>query len=60
MIEEGIAESSSLSARPIVDPSLATSASQLQTIGTNDAPLLGILGPTIATLGGTIAFFEGS
>lgn len=61
MLEEGIVESSSLSIlNPLFNPLLEASASQLQTIGTNDAALLGIFGPTIVSSGETVGFFEGS
>jgi hypothetical protein len=61
MLEQGITESSSLTAlNTLMNPLLATSASTLQATGTNDAAALGILGPTIASSGGTVAYFEGS
>jgi hypothetical protein len=45
---------------PAVNPAISALASQLRNVGGNSGPLLSPMGPTIAGLGGTVAFFEGS
>jgi hypothetical protein len=45
---------------PLLDPAIAGLASGVQNFGNNYGSSLAPFGPTIAGLGGTIAFFEGT
>jgi hypothetical protein len=55
------AESSALDTiNPILDPGIAAMASGIQNVGNNYGSSFSPFGPTIAGLGGSIAFFEGS
>ena len=44
----------------MVNPLIATLAQGLNTVGTQYAGSLSPFGPTVAGLGGTVTFFEGS
>jgi hypothetical protein len=60
-IQEGIAASGSASAiNPLIDPLLAALAGQLTDSAQSYPTQLGPFGPTVAGLGQTISFFEGS
>lgn len=60
-LNQAIAESQSLALiNPAVNPLLAALSSSFSTVGTNDGPALAPFGPTVAGLGGTVAFFEGT
>jgi hypothetical protein len=60
-LQQAIAESQSLTLiNPLVNPLIAALANGFTTVGTQDASLLAPFGPTVAGLGGTVAFFEGS
>jgi hypothetical protein len=60
-LNEGIAKSEALTfINPVVDPLIADLDNGLQTVGTQYGPSLAPFGPTVAGLGGTVSFFEGS
>lgn len=60
-LQQAIAESRALLLlNPVVDPFIADLAGGLTTIGTQYGPSLSPFGPTVAGLGGTVAFFEGA
>jgi hypothetical protein len=60
-LQQAIAQSQALSlVNPLVDPFIADLAGGLTTIGTQYGPSLSPFGPTVAGLGGTVAFFEGA
>jgi hypothetical protein len=60
-LQQAIAQSQALALlNPIVNPLIAELATGLQTIGTQFAGSLSPFGPTVAGLGGTVSFFEGS
>jgi hypothetical protein len=60
-LQQSIAESQDLSLiNPVVDPLLAAVSSAITTEGTQYEQSLGPFGPTVAGLGGTVAFFEGT
>jgi len=60
-LQQAIAKSQQLTfINPVLNPVIAATASNLQTLGNNYGPSLAPFGPTIAGLGGTVAFFEGS
>jgi hypothetical protein len=60
-LQKGIAASSQASAiNPLVNPLLAALAAEAVTLGQTDGAQLGPLGPTVAGLGQTISYFEGS
>jgi hypothetical protein len=61
LLQQAITQSRGLTLiNPTVDPVIAMLATPLQAVGTNYGPSLSPFGPTVAGLGGTIAFFEGS
>lgn len=60
-LQQAQSESSALVlVNPVADPAIAALASTVQTTGNNYGSSLTPFGPTVAGLGGTIAFFEGS
>ena len=60
-LQQAIAQSRALSLlNPVVNPLIATLAKALNTVGTNYEGSLSPFGPTVAGLGGTVTFFEGS
>lgn len=60
-LQQAQSESSGLVlVNPVADPAIAALASAVQTTGTNYGSSLAPFGPTVAGLGGTIAFFEGT
>jgi hypothetical protein len=60
-LQQAIAESRSLTlVNPVVDPLIADLSTGLSTGGTEFGASLAPFGPTVAGLGGTVAFFEGS
>jgi hypothetical protein len=60
-LQQAITESQSLSLiNPVVNPLIAALANGFDTVGTEYGPSLSPFGPTVAGLGGTVAFFEGS
>lgn len=60
-LQQAIAQSSALTMiNPMVDPLIADLASGLNMVGTQYEGSLSPFGPTVAGLGGTVAFFEGS
>ncbi len=60
-LQQAIAQSSALALlNPVVNPLIADLASALNTTGTQYAGSLSPFGPTVAGLGGTVTFFEGS
>lgn len=60
-LQQAIAESRALALlNPLIDPLIADLAQGLSTIGTQYGSSLAPFGPTIAGLGGTVTFFEGS
>ena len=60
-LQQAIAESRGLVLiNPVVNPLIAGLAGGLTTTGTQEGPALAPFGPTVAGLGGTVAFFEGT
>ena len=60
-LQQAIAESRGLALiNPVVNPLIADLAGGLTTAGTQEGPALAPFGPTVAGLGGTVAFFEGT
>jgi hypothetical protein len=60
-LQQAIAQSRALTLlNPVVNPLIATLAKALNTVGTNYEGSLSPFGPTVAGLGGTVTFFEGS
>jgi hypothetical protein len=60
-LQQAIAQSQALSMiNPLVDPFIVDLANGLTTIGTQYGPSLSPFGPSVAGLGGTVAFFEGA
>ena len=60
-LQQAIAESRGLALiNPAVDPLIADLAGGLTATGTQEGPALAPFGPTVAGLGGTVAFFEGT
>jgi hypothetical protein len=60
-LQQAIDESQSLALiNPVVNPLLADLSTTLANTGTNYGAALAPFGPTVAGLGGTVAFFEGS
>ncbi len=60
-LQQAIAESSALSLlNPVVDPLIADLSKALSTVGTQFGTSLSPFGPTVAGLGGTVTFFEGT
>jgi len=60
-LQQAIAESRGLALiNPAVNPLIADLAGGLTTTGTQEGPALAPFGPTVAGLGGTVAFFEGT
>jgi hypothetical protein len=60
-LQQAIAQSRALTMlNPAVNPLIAALAKALNTVGTQEGASLSPFGPTVAGLGGTVAFFEGS
>lgn len=60
-LQQAITQSQSLSViNPAVNPVLGATATGLQTLGTQYGQGLAPLGPTVAGLGSTVTYFEGS
>lgn len=60
-LQQAIAQSRALTLiNPVVNPLIAALASALSTTGTQEGAELSPFGPTVAGLGGTVTFFEGS
>lgn len=60
-LQQAIAQSRALTLlNPVVNPLIATLAKALSTVGTQYEGSLSPFGPTVAGLGGTVTFFEGS
>jgi hypothetical protein len=60
-LQQAMTESQSLALlNPLVNPLIQDLSGALVTVGTQDGPSLSPFGPTVAGLGGTVAFFEGS
>ena len=60
-LQQAIADSRGLALiNPLVNPLIADVAGGMTTIGTQEGPALAPFGPTVAGLGGTVAFFEGT
>ncbi|HWF16313.1 MAG TPA: hypothetical protein VG244_09055 [Acidimicrobiales bacterium] len=60
-LQQAISESRALTLlNPVVDPLIADLSKGLNLVGTQDGGSLAPFGPTVAGLGGTVAFFEGS
>jgi hypothetical protein len=60
-LQQAIAQSRALTLiNPAVNPLIAALATALNTTGTQEGAELSPFGPTVAGLGGTVAFFEGS
>ncbi len=60
-LQQAITQSRALSLlNPAVDPLIADLSTALSTAGTEFGPSLSPFGPTVAGLGGTVTFFEGS
>ncbi|HEY1828489.1 MAG TPA: hypothetical protein VGF87_10730 [Acidimicrobiales bacterium] len=60
-LQQAIVESQSLALiNPVVNPLLAELSTTLANTGANYGAALAPFGPTVAGLGGTVAFFEGS
>lgn len=60
-LQQAITQSRALSLlNPVVDPLIADLSKALSTVGTQFGTSLSPFGPTVAGLGGTVAFFEGS
>ena len=60
-LQQAIAESQGLALiNPAVNPLITALSGGLTTTGTQEGPALAPFGPTVAGLGGTVAFFEGT
>jgi hypothetical protein len=60
-LQQAIAQSRALSLlNPVVNPLIADLSKALSTVGTQFGPSLSPFGPTVAGLGGTVTFFEGT
>jgi hypothetical protein len=60
-LEQAIAQSQALALlNPVVNPLISALATALSTVGTQEGASLSPFGPTVAGLGGTVTFFEGS
>lgn len=60
-LQQAIARSRALTlVNPVVNPLIADLSTGLGTVGTQEAGSLAPFGPTVAGLGGTVAFFEGT
>jgi hypothetical protein len=60
-LEQAIAQSQALTlVNPAVNPLITALATGLSTVGTQEGASLSPFGPTVAGLGGTVTFFEGS
>ena len=60
-LQQAIAQSRALTMiNPVVNPLIADLATGLSTVGTQEGGSLSPFGPTVAGLGGTVTFFEGS
>jgi hypothetical protein len=60
-LQQAIAQSRALTLiNPVVNPLIAALATSLSTVGTQEEGSLSPFGPTVAGLGGTVTFFEGS
>jgi hypothetical protein len=60
-LKQGVSQSEVLSPiNPVVNPLIAALSNGFNTVGTNYGASLSPFGPTVAGLGGTVAFFEGS
>jgi len=60
-MQQAIAQSSQLTPiNPVLNPAISALATGLQSAGANYGSSLSPFGPTVAGLGGTLAFFEGS
>ncbi len=60
-LQQAIAESQGLALiNPAVNPLIAALSGGLTTTGTQEGPAISPFGPTVAGLGGTVAFFEGT
>jgi hypothetical protein len=60
-LQQAIAESQELALiNPIVNPLIEALSNGLSTLGTGDGSSLSPFGPTVAGLGGTVSFFEGT
>lgn len=60
-LQQAIAQSRALTLlNPVVNPLISNLAKALSTVGTQEAGSLSPFGPTVAGLGGTVTFFEGS
>lgn len=60
-LQQAIAQSRALTLlNPVVNPLITDLANALNTTGTQEAGSLSPFGPTVAGLGGTVTFFEGS
>ncbi|HXA72987.1 MAG TPA: hypothetical protein VNV83_01965 [Acidimicrobiales bacterium] len=60
-LEQAIAQSQALTLlNPVMNPLISALATALSTVGTQEGASLSPFGPTVAGLGGTVTFFEGS
>jgi hypothetical protein len=60
-LQQAIAQSRALTLlNPVVNPLISNLAKALNTVGTQEEGSLSPFGPTVAGLGGTVTFFEGS
>lgn len=60
-LQQAIEQSRALSLlNPVVNPLIAALSTAFSTVGTQEGPSMAPFGPTVAGLGGTVAFFEGS
>lgn len=60
-LQQAMAQSRALTLiNPVVNPLIAALATALSTTGTQEGPEMSPFGPTVAGLGGTVTFFEGS
>jgi hypothetical protein len=60
-LQQAMAQSRALTLlNPAVNPLIAALATALTTVGTQEEASLSPFGPTVAGLGGTVTFFEGS
>ena len=60
-LQQAIAQSQALTLiNPVVNPLISALATALSTTGTQEGAELSPFGPTVAGLGGTVTFFEGS
>ena len=60
-LQQAIAQSRAMTLlNPVVNPLIAALAKALNTTGTQEEASLSPFGPTVAGLGGTVTFFEGS